>query len=255
MNTQALNTRNFCENCALVDSCISNVDKKSVIGTQSRRIYHKADSLFSAGHTFDALYVLRSGSAKSSITSRVGDEQITNFYYPGDLLGIDGFDTGKYTHTLCFLETSSVCRIGLGQLDSALANSYHVRQKLLRSMSHALINEEQLLLSISKMTSEQRLANFLLDLSNGFKLRGLSGKVFDLSMTRVDIANYLGMAIETISRLLTRMQDQGIIVVQRRQIQLLNETRLRFTLYDEDDPQITFVPKSINCTNLATNSL
>lgn len=198
------------------------------------------------GDPFDALYVVRAGSAKSFLSSSSGDEQISGFYHPGDMIGADGFDTMTHAHSLKFLETSSVCRIGLGELNKALGESAFMRQQLLKSMSHALVEEQQLLLSVGKLNSEQRLAKFLLDLSARFEQRGLSAKVFDLSMTRIDIANFLGMAIETISRLLGKMQQLGIIEVNRRQISLLDTDRLRDYLSDDDEKEwaMSFVPKS-----------
>ena len=199
------------------------------------------------GDHFDALYVMRAGSAKSFLSSSRGDEQISAFYYPGDMIGADGFDTMTHSHSLKFLETSSVCRIGLNELYKAFGESPLMRQQLLKSMSHVLVNEQQLLLSVGKLNSEQRLAKFLLDLSAGFEQRGLSPEVFDLSMTRIDIANFLGMAIETISRLLGKMQQQGIIAVNRRQISLLEMSKLQdcLTLDDEKEWAMSFVPKSL----------
>jgi CRP/FNR family transcriptional regulator len=202
---------------------------------KSHRVYHRGESLFSMGDTFDALYIMRAGSAKSYLSSSNGDEQISGFYHPGDLIGLDGFDNMKYAQSLRFLETSSVCRIGLAEFNRAMGESATMRQRLLKSMSHSLVDEQQLLLSVSKFNAEQRLAKFLLDLSARFEQRGLSGKIFDLSMTRIDIANFLGMAIETISRLLTKLQQQGIVDVNRRQISLLSIDKLRDCLKDEEE--------------------
>jgi CRP/FNR family transcriptional regulator len=108
-----------------------------------------------------------------------------------------------------------------------------------------LVHEQQLLLSVSKLNAEQRLAKFLLDCSQRFKQRGLSDKVFDLSMTRIDIANFLGMAIETISRLLNKLQTKGIIDVNRRKITLRDKARLQDCLLDDED-------KVLNNSSLTT---
>jgi CRP/FNR family transcriptional regulator len=201
------------------------------------------------GDNFDALFILRSGSAKSYLSSPRGDEQISGFYHPGDLIGMDGFDTMTHAHGLKFLETSSVCRISLKEFNRAMGESASMRQQVLQSMSHSLVDEQQQLLSVSKYNAEQRLAKFLLDLSKRFKQRGLSDKVFDLSMTRIDIANFLGMAIETISRLLSKMQAQGIINVSRRQITLLKMDRLQDCLIEDEKDGKDWImhaaPKSI----------
>lgn len=187
------------------------------------------------GDEFEALYIMRAGSAKSFLCSSNGEEQITGFYYPGDMIGAEGFDTMTHSHSLKFLETSSVCRVGLKELDIALIESPTTRRKLLKNMSHALVDEQKMLLSIGKLNSEQRLAKFLLDLSERFHLQGLSAKTFELSMTRIDIANFLGMAIETISRLLTKLQRQQIIKVSHRQIILLDIKRLQQCINDDTD--------------------
>lgn len=247
MTMQSVFHNNLCQNCALSGACFGSAKSGTSGSTQkSHRVYHRGESLFSMGDPFNALYVVRAGSAKSFLSSSRGDEQISSFYHPGDMIGADGFDTMTHAHSLKFLETSSVCRIGLGELNKTLGESALMRQQLLKSMSHALVDEQQLLLSVGKLNSEQRLAKFLLDLSARFEQRGLSAKVFDLSMTRIDIANFLGMAIETISRLLGKMQQQDIIHVNRRQITLLDMNKLRDYLTDDDEKMWvkSFVPKS-----------
>ncbi|MFT4994348.1 MAG: CRP/FNR family transcriptional regulator [Paraglaciecola sp.] len=238
MTIESVSYSNSHQHCALSDACFGSTKQGTADFTQkSHRVYHRGESLFSMGDPFDALYIVRAGSAKSFLSSSRGDEQISGFFHPGDMIGADGFDTMTHTHSLKFLETSSVCRIGLGELNKALGESALMRQQLLKSMSRALVDEQQLLLSVGKLNSEQRLAKFLLDLSARFEQRGLSAKVFDLSMTRIDIANFLGMAIETISRLLGKMQQQGMINVNRRQISLLNMDKLRHCLSDDDEKE------------------
>ncbi|GAA0859351.1 hypothetical protein GCM10009114_32500 [Aliiglaciecola litoralis] len=185
------------------------------------------------GDEFAAVYIMRTGSAKSFVSTARGDEQISGFFYKGDMLGADGFDNMTHGHSLKFLETSSVCWIGLNELDKALIESPTKRGQLLKSMSHALVDEQRMLVNMAKLSSEQRLAKFLLDLSERFELQGLCATTFDLSMTRIDIANFLGMAIETISRLLTKLQQQKIIKVNRRQINLINMDKLQRCLLDE----------------------
>lgn len=236
MFTETVQPLNKCQHCALSNVCLaSNVQPVTGCANQSHRVYHRGDPLFSMGDQFDALYILRAGSAKAYLSSSRGDEQITGFYHPGDLIGAEGFDSMAYSQSLSFLETSSVCRIGLNELNRAMAESPKLLQGLLKSMSHSLVDEQQLVLSVSKLNAEQRLAKFFLDLAERFKLRGLSGRTFDLSMTRIDMANFLGMAIETISRLLNKMQSQGSIEVNRRQITLLDMDGLRDCLLDVED--------------------
>ena len=227
----------LCQHCTMSGMCFSQVDKnKADPKVRSHKVYHKLDVLFGSGQTFNAIYILRSGSAKSSVLAASGHEQISRFHYPGDLIGLDGFDNGSHSQSIKFLETSSVCRIGLGELDKAMANSASIRLNLLQGMSHALNNEDKFLLSFNNMNSAQRLSSFLLDLSSQFEKRGLSGKVFDLSMTRVDIANYLGMAIETVSRLLTQLHNEQIIEVEKRRVKIADLRKLHQCLLHEPVP-------------------
>ena len=241
----------LCQHCAMSGMCFSQIDKnKAEPKVRSHKVYQKSDVLFGAGQTFNAIYILRSGSAKSSILANNGLEQISSFHYPGDLIGLDGFDNGSHAQSIKFLETSSVCRIGLGELHKAMATSASIRYNLLQSMSHALNDEDRFLLSLNNMNSAQRLSSFLLDLSSKFEKRGLSGNVFDLSMTRVDIANYLGMAIETVSRLLTQLQNEQIIEVEKRRVSIMDFQTLNQSLSHEREPHILLAAKVCQSNNI-----
>jgi CRP/FNR family transcriptional regulator len=244
MSKKTTQQPSLCQHCIMSGMCFSKVDKSIVeLKVRSHKVYHKSDVLFGAGQTFDAIYILRSGSAKSSVIANSGHEQISRFHYPGDLIGLDGFDNGSHAQSIKFLETSSVCRIGLGELDKAMANSSSIRYNLLQGMSHALNSEDKFLLSLNNMNSAERLSSFLLDLSSQFEKRGLSGKVFDLSMTRVDIANYLGMAIETVSRLLTLLQNENIIEVEKRRVKIMDLGKLNQCLLHERGPHVLLAAK------------
>jgi len=241
----------LCQHCAMTDMCFSQVDKNTAEPkVRSHKVYQKSDILFGSGQTFDAIYVLRSGSAKSSVSTNNGDEQISRFYFPGDLIGLDGFDKGSHAQSITFLETSSVCRIGLGELDKAMASSASIRRNILQGMSHALNEKDKFLLSLNHMNSAQRLGTFILDLSSRFEHRGLSCNVFDLSMTRVDIANYLGMAIETVSRLLTQLQNEQIIEVKKRRVSIVDPEKLRLCRLTEGEPHILLAAKVHQSNNI-----
>lgn len=188
----------------------------------SHRVFHRRDPLFSAGSEFEGIYILRSGSAKAFITSSVGDEHITGFYYPGDLIGFDGFDSHVHHHNVCFLETSSVCFVKESEINGLLKKSDEFRHCLLKSMSHTLSEDSSMMMCLSTCNSEQRISRFLLDISSRFQQRGLSNREFVLSMTRTDIANYLGMAIETVSRVFAIFQQKNIISVKHRHLIILD---------------------------------
>jgi len=193
----------------------------------SHRIYQRREALFSAGDTFEGVYQLRSGSAKASICSASGDEYVTEFHYPGDIIGIDGFDTYQHSQNLRFLETSSLVCIKESDISQLLKGSDGFGKQLLKAMSHCIVCEQKMLMSITTCTSEQRVALFLLQVSKRFHQRGCSAEDFNLSMTRTDIASYLGMAIETLSRTLTLFQHLGLIKVSNRDVKILNYNALK----------------------------
>lgn len=227
----------LCKKCCMSGLCFNQADESILMPkVRSHKVFHKSDILFCAGQTFDAIYIFRSGSAKSSVLANSGHEQINRFHYPGNLIGFDGFDNGTHAQTLKFLETSSVCRISLVELDKAMATSASIRLNMLKGMSHALNDEDKFLMSLNNMNSAQRLSSFLLDLSARFEKRGLSSNVFDLSMTRVDIANYLGMAIETVSRLLTQLQNEQVIKVNKRRVSIVDFEKLNQYPLHEREP-------------------
>jgi CRP/FNR family transcriptional regulator len=212
---------------ALLDTCMGSINGVNNFHQRdSHRVFQRRDSLLSSGDHFEGIYILRSGSAKSLITSRDGEEHITKFFYPGDMLGIDGFDGHMHTQTVRFLETSSVCLIKESEIHGLIKTSTDFRDGLLQSMSHTLACGSTMMMCLSTCSSEQKVALFLLDLSVGFSERGLSGSEFMLSMTRTDIANYLGMAIETVSRVFASFQQKNIITVQLRCLSILDFTAL-----------------------------
>lgn len=216
-----------CKNCSLLAACANHPQINSArISDRSHRVFQRKHALIDSGDTFKGIYVLHSGSAKAFVTSPNGTEQITAFYFPGDLIGLDGFDDQLHTQSVRFLETSSVCFFSNKELNSLMKNSDGVRNGLLKAMSHALTEDNAMLLALSNSDSEQRVAKFLLDLSKRYKLRGCSEREFFLSMTRTDIANYLGMAIETVSRIFTKLQKSGVISVSHRRLTILEPERL-----------------------------
>ncbi|WP_395339400.1 helix-turn-helix domain-containing protein [Ningiella sp. W23] len=193
----------------------------------SHRIYQRKQVLYCAGDVFKAVYQLRSGSAKASVCTVNGDEHITDFFYPGDIVGVDGFDSFVHSQQLTFLETSSVVCYTEREIDSLLAKSEAFRSSLLRAMSHSLVRDQQMLLSLTNCCSVQRVAQFILSLSKRFSERRCSSVEFSLSMTRTDIASYIGMAIETLSRVLTAFQQANILSIKHRKVVINDLDALR----------------------------
>jgi len=188
---------------------------------------HKNDFLYRDGDKTAAIYAVRSGCVKTMTESANGDEQIVGFHLPGELLGLDGFADGVHTCNALALETSSVCELPLDQMESLCHELPGLQKQMRRIMGKEVNNDHKLLLLLGKMTAEERLASFLLSLSARMEERHWKDNEFNLSMPRQDIANYLGMAVETVSRLFATFQAEKIIEVDRRHITILDMSRLK----------------------------
>lgn len=222
-----------CQNCSISQLCLpytldnNSLDKLDNI-IERKRPYRKADQLFRAGQPLTSLYAVRSGSFKSYTVSPDGDAQITAFHLPGDLIGFDALHTDTYISFAEALETAMVCEIPYDRLEQLSGQLPLLRRQITRLMSSEISADKQMLSLLNNKNAEQRLCTFLLDLSERFKSRGLSSREFRLSMTRAEIGNYLGLTVETVSRLLSKLDKESVIRVEGKfiyltQIELLQE--------------------------------
>ena len=221
-----------CRSCSLAELCLPlTLDSASIekLDTVMQRRYpiERGKRLFRSGDPFSAIYIVRSGSIKVSVPTQTGEERIVGFHLPGELLGLDGMDGGAHGCDAVALETTSVCRLPFERMEQVCHDIPGVHQQFPRLVSREIVNDHAMLLLLGNRSAEERVAAFLLSLSTRFKSRGFSEREFFLSMTRKDIANYLGLAVETLSRLITRLQAENILDVQRRQIRILDMARLR----------------------------
>ena len=217
------NLRELCFPHGMNDAELSNME--AVV--EQPKSLHKNDFLYRDGEKSLALFAVRSGCVKTMTESANGDEQIVGFHLPGELLGLDGFADGSYTCNAVALETSSVCELPLDQLEDLCHQVPGLQKQMRRIMGKEVNNDHKLLLLLGKMTAEERLASFLLSLSARMEERHWKENEFNLSMPRQDIANYLGMAVETVSRLFATFQSEKIIDVDRRHITILDMERLK----------------------------
>jgi CRP/FNR family transcriptional regulator len=185
------------------------------------------DHLFRPGDSLRALYAVKSGSVKVYKPMPDGDEQIVGFHFAGELIGLDGLATDSHTCAAAALETTAICEFPANQLNEICRSYPPVRQELNRLLGNHLTHLHNILLLVGRKSAEGRLAGFLLDLSGRLRARGYSPYQFYLSMSRLDIANYLGLAVETVSRVFSRFQDEGILSVQLRHVRIHDLDRLR----------------------------
>ena len=192
---------------------------------QRSRLLQRGDYLFSAGDPLQQLYAVRSGTLKTYLLSREGEEQITGFHLPGEVLGLDALGAFRQQSFAVALETSMVCAIPLARLEELAGSMPRLRAELLRVMSQAIhADHEQM--RLTRKPAEERLAAFLLELSQRFRARGYSAHNFILPMSRCEIANYLGLTSETVSRLLSRYRDKGLVAISGREVCLQDMQRL-----------------------------
>lgn len=221
-----------CQNCSMATLCLpyqlspEQTEKLDTI-IQRHRPMQKKDVLIHSGEPLKYLYAVRSGSLKSYTIDSQGDEQIIDFHLPGDLIGFDGLIDGEHRSFTQALETTMLCEIPMQSLDTLSAELPGLRKQLLRLMSGELYASKTLLGTLNHHTAQQRLAHFLVTLSSRFQQRGLSNREFRLSMTRADIANYLGLSVETISRILTHLQQEEVISVTNKLVTIESLEKLR----------------------------
>lgn len=224
--------RTQCQKCSLYQLCmpmglaegdLNRLDK--II--KRRRPVEKGEFLFRLGQDFNSLYAIRSGSLKTYTSQSDGQEQVIGMHLPGELIGLDAIGNNRHACSAVALETTSVCEIPFDHLESLSREIPGLQQHLFRLMSAEIQHDQCHMTVLARMPVENRLASFLMSLSERYRLRGYSANEFNLSMSRGDIANMLGMAMETISRLLSSFQEQGLVQVERKHIRILDPAGLQ----------------------------
>ena len=220
-----------CSSCCLKSVCLPcdlgrpELDRFDEIAVAKRRVPRGA-SLYHNGDRFDSLYAVRSGAFKTVGFSRHGDEKITGFHLPGELLGLDAISNQRYGYSAVALEDSEVCVLPFAPLERMAMSMPALQHRLLRLISGDISRDHGLMLLLGSMTAEQRLAAFLLSLSRRHQRLGFSATRFVLRMTREDIGSYLGLTLETVSRLLSRFQREGLVAVHQRDVEIRQPDRL-----------------------------
>lgn len=192
-----------------------------------RRKIPRDGYLYRMNDPFTNLYAVRLGHFKTCHVNAGGEQQITGFQMTGELLGMDAISTDRHHCDAIALEDSEVCEIPFPRLEELFGTMPTLLRHFHRMMSHEITREQSVMLLLGNMRSEQRFAAFLVNLALRYRTRGYSQTEFQLRMSREDIGNYLGLTIESISRLLTKFRKQGLINVRNREIELLDLTTLK----------------------------
>ena len=191
-----------------------------------RRRVSQGDRLFEVGEPFRMLYAIRYGHFKTVRVDPSGDEQVTGFHMAGELLGLDAISSDEHQCDAVALEDSEVCEIPFDRLQEIVGQMPSLLRHFHRLMSKEIMREQNVMLLLGNMRAEQRFAVFLTNLSVRYAERGFSPTRFRLRMTREDIANYLSLTIESISRILASFKKQGLVKVDKREVSLLEIVRL-----------------------------
>jgi CRP/FNR family transcriptional regulator len=201
----------------------------------ARRRLKRGDAVFQAGGEFGAVYAIRSGFFKTSVVDDEGREQVTGFHMGGELLGLDGLGSGRYHATAVALEDSEVCVLPYALIEQLAREIPSLQRHLHSVLAREIVRDHGVMMLLGSMRAEQRLATFLLNLSARFLRRGYSASEFQLRMTREELGSYLGLKLETVSRLFSAFQKEGWIDVQQKHVRIVDVAGLQSVVGRTDD--------------------
>jgi len=221
-----------CQNCRMNPLCLPLALQERDMNQLDRVIergkpLQRKQTVFFVGDNYQGVYAVRSGAIKTAITNGDGTEQITGFYLPGEIFGWDGLANGRHTNTATALETTAICAIPAQRMDELSLTLPDLGRHFMRLMSREISADQQMLALLGKSSAEQRIAALLLSISNRLERQRLSATRFSLPMSRAEIGNYLGLTVETVSRVFTRFQTKGLIAADKRDITLLAPDQLQ----------------------------
>ena len=238
ISLRAINgNKNDCSKCSIQLLClpasIGAEDFKRLNSVvQKRRPLKRGDTLFSAGQPLANIYVAREGAFKTVIFNADGSSQVAGFHLPGEILGLDALGTSRHTCDAIALTIADICEIPLSELEQVASQVPGLQHQLLKIIGQTINRDHKHIELLSKNNAQERVAIFLHQLSERYRLLGRSEQRFLIPMSREDIGSYLGLAIETVSRTLSKMQDEGLIAVNGRDVQILNKARLHLLAHE-----------------------
>ncbi|MCX7897735.1 MAG: fumarate/nitrate reduction transcriptional regulator Fnr [Rhodocyclaceae bacterium] len=232
--------REACSQCNLRELCLPvglSADELGQIDelVKLRRRILRGQSLYRTGEPFTALYAVKTGFFKTEILLADGREQVTGFQMAGELLGLDGIGMEKHACNAIALEDSEVCVLPFADLERYFHEIAALQHHFHKVMSREIVRDQGVMMLLGVMRAEERLAAFLLNLSQRFTARGYSPHEFNLRMTRNEIGSYLGLKLETVSRVLSRFQEEGLIQVHQKHIRIIDPAGLKKVLSARQD--------------------
>jgi CRP/FNR family transcriptional regulator len=216
-----------CQECTLRELCLPlGLDEADLshLGTiiKRTRTLKKGEFVYRVGDALTSLYAVSKGSIKTCELSAAGQIQITGFHLAGELVGVDGISTERHHCDAVALEPTELCELPFENLEDVARQVPSLQHQMFRLLSREIVQDGELLLMVGKMNAEERLATCLLSFSRRFARLGLSGTQFHLSMSRQDLGDYLGLALETVSRLFSRFQEENLLRIEGRDVEITN---------------------------------
>ena len=230
-----------CNQCSLSGICLpiavnpDDLYRLEAVVDQGR-IFDRGERIFNQCDPFSSCFAVQGGAVKTYFVSKEGEKQVTGFYLPGEVIALDSVNNDHYSCSAEALERSRLCEIPLDRLQDLATRIPSLQRHFFQLMSHEIQDSQQMSVLLNRKTAEQRLATFLLSLSTRFCRRRLSSTQFRLPMARSDIANYLGLAVETVSRVLTRFQKQKLVSFHGRNCTLEDMDGLQEIVHKFESP-------------------
>lgn len=220
-----------CKDCGLYRLCVTVGGEADLslldLLVKSRRTFKRGELLFRIGEPYRAAFAIRSGSVKTSVLTDDGRIQITGFHIPGEVLGLNSIVRDHYTCEARALETTSVCEVPFDHYDELALQIPGLQRQMLKIMGEEIVHNQEMMLLLGKKKAEERLATFFVNLSRRLEQHGRPAQEFKLSMSRGDIGNYLGLAEETVCRIIGRFEEKSLISTERRLVRLGEIDRLQ----------------------------
>jgi CRP/FNR family transcriptional regulator, anaerobic regulatory protein len=236
-----------CTDCRLSDLCLpyglqQNEVQQLVSIVKNKRPMQVDEYLYLQGDACQNLYAVKSGSFRSFVADDNGNEQTIGFYLPGELMGLDALQHSRTTCAIIALETSTVCELPLPRLNELCSQIPSLQNQVMRIMGKGISSDHDKIIMLGHRTAKEKIATFLLMLSRRYAGLGFSSTAFNLSMSRQDIANFLGLSNETVSRQFTELNKDGVITVRQRGIQINNMPALKSIVKPcMPDDQLSFI--------------
>ncbi|RZT41888.1 fumarate/nitrate reduction transcriptional regulator Fnr [Cupriavidus agavae] len=216
-----------CSTCAMGQLCLpvgmsqQDLAKMDTL-VQERVRVHKGETLYRMGEPLSAVYAIRFGTLKTHVTMEDGRTQITGFHLPGEVIGLDGLSEMQHASDATALEDTEVCVVRFDDLQSLSSSLPSLQGQFLRLMSKEISQDQVMLITLGSMRAEERLAAFLVNMSERLAARGYSSTEFVLRMSREEIGSYLGLKLETVSRLFSRFAEAGLIQIRQRHVKIID---------------------------------